>query len=79
MYKSPMEYTKENISEVMNKPIKIFIGKWGSDEISEEINGEIIRCTVAANPPFLPATVRVRVGNGERSFSIAEIKRFEDI
>ena len=74
-----MEYTKENVSEVMNRPIKIHIGKWGSDEVTEEVVGEIFQCSVAANPPFLPASFRIKIGNVERSLSIAEIKRFENI
>lgn len=79
MYKHPMNYKKEDISEIMNKPLRIQVGKWGADEITEEIFGEIIGCTVAANPPFLPASIRIKAKNGERVFSIAEIKRFEDI
>lgn len=79
MYKEPMEYKKEDVSEIMNKPLKISIGKWGSDIITDEITGEIIKCTLAANPPHQPASFRVKTEQGEKSLSVASIKKFEDI
>lgn len=79
MYKDPMEYKKEDVSEILNKPLKISIGQWGSDKITEEIFGEIIKCTLAANPPHQPASFRVKTKQGEKSLSVASIKKFEGI
>jgi len=78
MYKNPLNYTKEDISEVMNKPIKIYLSNYGKDEIIEEITGVITKCVLASNSPFLPASFLVQTQKGERTLSIAEIKRFED-
>ena len=74
-----MDYKKDDISEVMNKPLKISIGQWGSDKITEEIKGEIINCTLAANPPYQPASLRIKTKESEKSFSISSIKKFEDL
>ncbi|MBZ9730776.1 hypothetical protein LB467_13860 [Salegentibacter sp. JZCK2] len=79
MYKDPMEYKKEDISEILNKPLKISIGQWGSDKIIEVITGEIIKCTLAANPPHQPASFRVKTEKGEKSLSVASIKKIEDL
>jgi hypothetical protein len=79
MFRNPLEYTKENIEEIMNIPLVIEIGRFNSDIITETLKGEIVNCTLASNPPFLPATLRIRTPNGEKAFSIMEIKRFRNL
>ena len=78
MYKHPMNYTKENVSEIMNKPLKILITEYGSDNVIEEIDCEIINCLLASNHPYLPSSFRIKTEKGERNISVAEIKKFED-
>lgn len=79
MFRNPLEYTKENIEEIMNIPIVIEIGRFNSDIITETIEGEIVNCTLASNPPFLPASLRIRIHNNEKVYSIMEIKRFRNL
>ncbi|WP_409415730.1 hypothetical protein [Flavobacterium sp. PS2] len=79
MFRNPSEYTKENIEEIMNIPLSIEIGKYNSEVITETIEGEIVNCTLAVNPPFLPASLKVITRNGEKILSIMEIKRFRNI
>lgn len=79
MFRKPLEYTKENIEEIMNIPLVIEIGKFNSEVITETIEGEIVNCTLASNPPYLPASLRIRTRNGEKVCSIMEIKRFSNL
>ena len=77
MYKNPLEYTKEDIGEIMNIPIVIDIGNYNSDQVKETVEGVIINCTLAANSPHLPASIKVETTSGKtRNFSLFEIKRF---
>lgn len=72
---NPMDYTKDNLSEIMHKELTFDIGNFNSDDIQESILGVMTNCTLAANPPNLPATVRIMTNTGERRLSIAELKR----
>lgn len=75
-YKHPTKYTKEDLSEIMNKTLIFDVGNQNSETIQEAIVGTITDCTLAGNPPFLPATVRITLLDGsERSYNFFEIKR----
>lgn len=74
-----MDYTKETISEIMHKPIKLLLVQGGSNEIVEEVTGKIIRCNVAANPPFLPTSVHIQTPQGKRVIGVDKIKKIEDM
>ena len=65
MKRHPQEYRKENLEEIMHKPLKIGIGNKNSDEITEVIEGVIIDCTLAANLPHLPGTARILTVDGQ--------------
>ena len=59
MSKPPKEYRKENLEEIMHKPLKIGIGNIKSDEITEVIEGVITKCTLEAKLPHLPGTAQI--------------------
>lgn len=65
MKRHPQEYTKENLKEIINKPLKIGIGNMNSDKITEVVEGVITKCTLAANPPHLPATAQISTSDGK--------------
>lgn len=79
MKKDIWAYTKENISEMMHKPLRITIQKYGSDEVINEVEGEIVKCTLALNPPYHPISFRVQTHDGELILSIAEINKISDL
>ena len=65
MKRHPQEYRKENLEEIMHKPLKIGIGTTKSDEITEVIEGVITKCTLAATLPHLPGTAQILTADGE--------------
>jgi hypothetical protein len=77
MYKNLWDYKKEDIEEIMYKPIKLFIGKSNSNEIEEQIDCKITNCTLASNFPYQPVSFRVENDEGVRTLSITRIKKFE--
>lgn len=75
-YLHPLEYTKENLSEIMNKALIFDVGNQNSDDIQESLVGSMTNCNLASNPPHLPVTTRITILDGsERRFSFFEIKR----
>lgn len=79
MYKHPLQYKKEDLEEIEFKPLKIFVGASNNDEVTEILEGQIVKCTLAANPPHLPADFEFKLDNGQiRTFNFFEVKRFED-
>ena len=64
MKRHPQEYRKENLKEIMHKPLKIGIGNTKSDEITEVIEGVITECTLAASLPHLPGTAQILTADG---------------
>ncbi len=79
MYKQPLQYKKEDLDELMFKPLKIYVGLANEEEVKEVLEGQIIKCSLAANPPHLPADFEFELNNGEkRTFNFFEVKRFED-
>ncbi len=79
MCKQPLKYNNEDLDELMFKPLRIYVGSVHSDEIKDIIEGKIIRCGLAANPPHLPADFDFRLDNGSiRKFNFFEVKKFED-
>ena len=78
MARHPLTYTKENLNKIMNKPLRLGIGKRNSDEITEVLEGQIVKCTLASNPPHLPAIARFETNDGElKRFDFFEIKQIE--
>ena len=79
MYKQPLQYKKEDLDELMFKPLKIYVGLSNNEEIKEVLKGQIIKCSLAANPPHLPADFEFQLDNGQkRMFNFFEVKRFEN-
>lgn len=75
-----MNYTKENLNEIMNKPVRLSIGEPNSDKVSEFVEGIIVHCDLAANPPHLPASAEIELESGKRRrFSFPELKRIQFI
>jgi hypothetical protein len=64
MKRHPQEYRKENLKEIMHKPLKIGIGNTKSDEITKVIEGVITECTLAASLPHLPGTAQILTADG---------------
>ena len=65
MKRHPKEYRKENLEEIMHKPLKIGIGNMNSDEITEVIEGVITKCTLATSLPHLPGTAQILTADGK--------------
>ncbi len=79
MYKHPLQYKKEDLDELMFKPIKLYVGPANKDEVSEILYGKIIKCSLAANPPHLPVDLEFQMDDGQkRTFNFFEVKKFED-
>jgi hypothetical protein len=78
--KHPLEITKEDLKEIMHVPLQIGVGPANKGEITETLEGEIIECSLAANPPNLPAIADFQLKNGAiRKFSFFEIKWIKKI
>ena len=65
MKRHPQEYRKENLEEIMHKPLRIGIGNTNTDEITEVIEGVITKCTLAATLPHLPGTAQILTADGK--------------
>jgi len=79
MYKQPLQYKKEDLDELMFKPLKIYVGLANKEEVKEVLEGQIIKCSLAANPPHLPADFEFELNNGQkRTFNFFEVKKFEN-
>jgi hypothetical protein len=75
-YYHPLDYTKENLSEIMHKQLIFDIGQAQIEDIKESIRGKMIDCTLASNPPFLPGTATIITTNGiTKKLTFFEIKR----
>lgn len=79
MYKHPLQYKKEDLEEITFKPLRISVGTSNKDEIMEVLEGRIVKCSLATNPPHLPVDFEFQLDNGQiRVFSFFEVKKFED-
>lgn len=74
---NPMEYTAENLPEIMHKELWFGVGDFDSDEIKESFQGKIINCNLASAsvPSNMPYSVRLITDRGERSLRIEKLKR----
>jgi len=73
--KNPIDLTKDDLNEIMHIPLLIGIGDINKIEALESLEGEIIECSLAANPPHLPAIATFQTKNGNiRSLTFFEIK-----
>ena len=74
---NPMDYTADNLMEIMHKELIFDIGNFSSDEIKESILGTMTKCTLAStsNPPNMPYSVRIMTNAGERRLRITDLKR----
>lgn len=78
--KHPIHLTKEDLKEIMHIPLQIGIGPANRNEINEILDGKIIECSLAANPPNLPGIADFQTSNGIiRKFSFFEIKWIKKI
>ena len=74
-YLHPLHYKKENLDEIMNKKLKFDIGSANNEIVNDTIEGVLTFCTLAANPPHLPATATIITAEGqEKKFNFFEIK-----
>ena len=72
----PLEYTIEDVDEIMNKLLNIGIGDVYSEETDYSVKGIIYNCSFAGNPPFLPVAAQVRLDNKtEKTFNFFEMKK----
>lgn len=72
---NPLEYNKENLSEIMHKILVYDLGKSNSDNIDESIEGVMTECSLAANHPYLPSSATiVDIKNAKKTISFFEIK-----
>lgn len=72
----PLQYTKENLSEIMHKQLIFDIGQAQSEDIEESIRGKMVECSLASNPPFLPGKATIITTNGiTKKLTFFEIKR----
>jgi hypothetical protein len=75
-----LEITKEDLKEIMHVPLQIGVGPANKGEITETLESEIIECSLAANPPNLPAIADFQLKNGAiRKFSFFELKWIKKI
>lgn len=80
MYQHPLNYTKEQLENLIAIPIKIYVGKINSTKIDGIIEGVILDFSLAANPPHLPGDIKFQNTNGDvEVFNIFQVKRFSDI
>jgi len=72
---NPMDYTTDNLAEIMHKELTFDIGNFNSNEIQESITGTMTNCTLASasNPLNMPYSVRIMTNNGERRLRITNI------
>jgi hypothetical protein len=72
----PLHYKKENLDELMHKELVYDIGKPNSDDIQDTIQGMMVECTLAANPPHLPGNATILLSGGsKRNLTFFDIKR----
>lgn len=75
-YYHPLDYTKENLSEIMHKQLIFDIGQAQIEDTEESIRGTMIECALASNPPFLPGTATIKTTNGiTKKLTFFEIKK----
>lgn len=60
MKRNPYLYDGSSVNEILNKPIRIEIGKinwenWKLGEVDEIIEGKFIKCNLASNYPHKPS------------------------
>lgn len=73
--KLPIHLEKEDLKEIMNIPLQIGIGPGNKNEVLETLEGKIIECSLAANPPNLPGVAEFQTNNGSiRRLTFFEIK-----
>jgi hypothetical protein len=74
---NPMDYTAENLAEIMHKELSFDIGDFDSNEIQENVQGKMTNCTLASAsyPSNMPYSVRIMTNNGERRLRIEKLKR----
>lgn len=78
--KHPLELTKEDLKEIMYIPLQIGVGPTNNKEVTEILEGKIIECSLAANPPHLPAIANFQTCNGDmRNLTFFEIKWYKKI
>ncbi|MGI6340488.1 MAG: hypothetical protein ACOXZV_14080 [Bacteroidales bacterium] len=78
--KHPLDITKDDLKEIENVPIRIGIGPSMSHDTNEIMEGTIVECSLAANPPHLPAVAKFMSTNGVlRDLTFFEIKWIEKL
>ena len=65
MSRHHIHYTKENLNEILNKPIQILLSKKDLKGNNKIIEGQISECLLASNPPNLPAFAIINTVSGE--------------
>ena len=72
----PHEYKSDDFQKIVNKEIVIEVGPNNGDStITDTFEGTLIQFGSAANFPFLPVDIKLRLLTGEvRYFGILELK-----
>ena len=72
----PLKYTTENLGELMHKELIYDIGNPNSTEITETFEGVMTGYSLAANPPYMPATATIlSIDGSEKDLTFFDIKR----
>lgn len=78
--KHPWNYTSQELTELMFKPLRFHVGRLNSDQVEKIVEGEIIQLILASNPPYLPADLIIRSSRYEKErYCILEVKAFSHI
>jgi hypothetical protein len=78
--KNPINFTKNDLPEIMNIPLQIWIGPAISNQITETLEGMIVKCSLAGNEPYLPGFAEFLLPNWRiRKFNFFEIKQIKKI
>jgi hypothetical protein len=72
----PLRYKKEDLDEILHKRLIFDIGSNNNENISETIEGVMVSCSLAANPPYLPGIATITKNDGqEKKLTFFEIKQ----
>lgn len=78
--KTPLDLKKEDLEEIMLLPLQIGIGSVHSKNVDEVLEGKIIECSLAANDPHLPMTLKFHTTTGcIKSLLFFQIKYMKEI
>lgn len=76
--KHPLSLQNEDLDELLNLPLRLYVGDVNSEEVNETIEGRITKWYLAGNAPFLPAEFDFYTDTGlTRRINLFELKKYE--